>query len=138
MADDNLTPLRLADDCFVVDHVFDHDDELCFDVVYREGTTIPAYLSRNEVKALRDHLSAVLSASGEIEPMWALGWYANRRHLASGDMERVGDSVRALCSSYTYVYPRGYVNRRHPVPAANSDETMSKPACKLCERRISK
>lgn len=96
---------------------------------------------RDAVVALRDHLSAVLRASEQHQ--WGTAWSNRKRHVVDQASDTKGSAgqgynwQKALCSEYTYVYFGGATrNNSREFPALNSDEVMSKPACKLCEKKV--
>lgn len=119
-----------------VDDTLDHTGELEFQLDNTVDAAVYAWLKRDAVLALYHHLGNVLIASAEVT--WALGWYRTKRHVTEEFTDRDGMSVRAICSLYTHVYPAGYADKSYPIPAANTPEVMAKPACKVCEKKVTK
>ena len=84
--------------------------------------------------ASRAHLGSDAAVAPEVR--WASNWGATRRHVINEQWSGTGKQKPAICSVYTYVLP---VGRHTPfVPLANSPSAMALPACKLCERKVTK
>lgn len=62
---------------------------------------------------------------------WAANWYMTRRHIVDGE------SLHALCSQFTTVYPDGWQSgaTSHRIPPGDSPEVMELKPCGLCTRK---
>lgn len=63
---------------------------------------------------------------------WALNWYKTKRHVPHAGPQVDGNEVRAHCSPWTSIYPRGKSSGSHAIPPANTEAVMSVDPCKVC------